>query len=85
MTTGTLTTNTTTSEVELTRPHIHLSGTFGGGTLALQFEDDNGTWRSIANGAFTTATDVILDFRRPVNIRGSLSGATTPSLVYVIN
>lgn len=85
MATGTLTTNTTTDEVRLVRPHVHLSGTFGGGTIKFQFEDDNGTWRDIAGASYTSATDIILDFRRAVTIRGSLSGATAPSLVWVIN
>lgn len=83
--TGTLSANGDTESVVLKRPHIHLSGTFGGGTVTCYFADDAGTWRAISDAVFTTADDVTLDFERETHVKCTLAGATTPSLVWVIN
>ena len=83
---GTLSADGDTAVVQaIVRPHVHVSGTFGSGTITFYFKDSNGGWRAISGAAFTTANDVTLDFERPVAIKGTLSGATAPSLVWVIN
>ena len=83
MATGTLTTNTTSAEYTNSKPAIHCAGTWGGGTVSVQVEDDNGTFRTLSEGTFTSDFSIVLDFRRSVTIRLSLAGATNPSLVYV--
>lgn len=64
--------------------HIHLSGTFGGGTFTLKFEDEGGTYRAITDAAYTSATDQMFTFKPGTRIKGTLSGATSPSLVVSI-
>lgn len=62
--------------------HVHVSGTFGGGTFKLQFLDNGGTWRDIAGASYTEAADKYVELAPATTIRGVLSGATTPSLAY---
>lgn len=84
MATGTLSANGDTNEHTGEKIHVHLSGTFGSGTLTLYFKDENGNWKAIANGALTAAADKILNFPFPTIVKGTLSGATAPSLYYNI-
>lgn len=64
-------------------------GTFGGGTLALQYTiDSDATW--IALGPQTpgalptslTAAGTVAVYLPPIRLRVSLAGSTTPSLSY---
>ena len=82
---GTLVADGDTKVVQLIRPHVHLSGDFGGGTLTVYFKDANGAWRAIAGAAYTTATDITLDFERPVQIKGTLASSTAPALIWSID
>lgn len=82
--TGTLAANGDTTAVAFRYPHVHLSGTFGGGTVTCYFSDDGGSWRAIAGATFTTADDVTFEFERETQVKCTLSGSTSPSLVWVI-
>jgi hypothetical protein len=84
--TGVFTGSTGTSpKVVLERPHVHLSGTFGGGTVVVQAQlGPNNSWVALTGGVFTAADDFVLDAQRPIAIRLSLSGATTPNIVYAL-
>lgn len=82
--TGTLTADGDTRKVAVTYPHIHLSGDFGGGTITFYMSDDLGNYHAISGAVFTSATDVTLDMARAVSIYGTLSGSSSPSLVWVI-
>lgn len=62
--------------------HFHAEGTFGGGTLTVQFLDEAGTWRSITNAAFTSAADKVIDCPYAMDLRGNLSGSAGPSIFY---
>jgi hypothetical protein len=84
MASGTLTANGTTTEVALVKPTIHVSGNFGGGTITFQFQDESLVWRNISTMVLTAPDDSTLDYARAINIRGSLSGATSPSLFWSI-
>jgi hypothetical protein len=66
--------------------HFHVSGTFGGGTCKLQIEDNDGTFRDIANASHTAAADQIVRFPQRARslVKANLSGATTPSLTVMI-
>ena len=61
--------------------YLHLSGNFGGGTFQLQIEV-MGTFEDFTNGAFTSAVDKKIELKPGTKVRGVLSGATSPSLVY---
>ncbi len=74
--TETLTTNTDTAEVDIVgRLHLHLSGTFGGSTLTLKMKDSNGTYRDVAGGALTVASDKVFDF--PARARNTVKVTMT--------
>jgi hypothetical protein len=65
--------------------HVHLSGTFGGGTAKVQFQGEDGTWRDIAGASYTAAADEIIELgRSQYNIRVNLASATGPSLVVIL-
>ena len=81
---GTLTANGDTGTVILTRPHVHVSGDFGSGTITFYFKDGNGGWRAIEGAAFTSADDVVLEFERPTSIKGTLGSSTSPALIWSI-
>lgn len=81
---GTLSANGATDVVILRRPHIRASGGFGGGTITFQYLSGDGTWVAIKGAAWSTADQMVVDFERPAAIRGSLTGATNPTLVWEI-
>lgn len=64
--------------------HLHLSGNFGGGTAQLEFKDTLGNTRSIANGSLTTASDKRVSTGFNTEVRITLSGSTSPALIYDI-
>ena len=82
---GTLTADGDTGAVILTRPHIHVSGDFGGGTITFYFKDGNGGWRAIEGAAFASADDVVLEFERPTSVKGTLGSSTSPALIWSID
>lgn len=82
---GTFTANATSSVVTVEGyPFLRASGTFGGGTVTYQYQDDGGNWVNITSGAFTTATQLVVNFARPVRIRGVLTASTTPTIAWEI-
>ena len=62
---------------------LSLTGGFGSGTAQLQAKDPSNAWISVANGAFTAATDTLFDFPEDsVNdLRVNISSSTNPTLV----
>jgi hypothetical protein len=61
--------------------HVHLSGTFGGGTATLQFKDAAGTWTAITGAAYTAAADDIIQLgSSQYNLRINLASSTSPAL-----
>lgn len=64
---------------------LHTNGTWGGGTLIVEFESDDGTWRSLVDASFTADTSKQIIVPNGLNVRVSLSGATTPSLFYQLS
>jgi len=79
----TLSADGSTAEVTTVGPvFLSLSGTFGGGTVAIERKGTDDTWRSIAGASYTSGVDKVLNFApKGVNkLRATLSGATTPSL-----
>lgn len=64
--------------------HIHCSGTFGSGTIAWYFKGSDQQWHPLAEGSSTSAIDKRFDFPEDIatRIKGTLSGATAPSLYY---
>lgn len=89
--TGTLSDNGDTTMVCKVRPHIHVSSGggngFGGGTIKFYFLDDNNAPRELEGASFQAPGpyDKTLDFERSVCVYGTLSGATSPTLVWVIH
>jgi ribosomal protein L21E len=62
--------------------HVHLSGSFGGGTAKVQYMGENGTWYDIAGASYTAAADEIIELgKSQYNLRVNLASSTTPSLV----
>lgn len=64
---------------------VHVSGTFGGGTVTLQ-EDvkANGVFVDVAGSAKTEAADYVFEGVRVSRYRLSLSGATAPDIDIVV-
>ena len=64
--------------------HIGATGTFGGGTLALEMSYDNATWFAATDGNGTAATMTAADAKNmevgECYIRLTLSGATSPDI-----
>ena len=58
-------------------------GTWGGGTLTIQYYDfTTAEWKDVVDGAFTAACNKVLSFPMGAEnrLRGTLSGATGPDL-----
>lgn len=83
--TGTLTADGSTRSVSLEYPHIHASGSFGGGTLTCYYADNDGNSTAISDAVFTSADDVTLDFPRAKRVWCTLAGSTTPSMKWAID
>ena len=64
------------------RTHVHISGTWGGATVKLQYQDPSDTWRDIVNASWTTDCDDVLDFTDRIDtpVRANVSGAEGASL-----
>ena len=73
------------NESEIGGLFLHTNGTWGGGTLVVQFESDDGTRRAITDASFTADTSKQIMVPNGLNVRVSLSGATSPSLFYQIS
>ena len=63
---------------------FHLSGSFGGGTVQLQFMDGSGTWRFLNPTifAFTDLVDQRFEWVESTLFRCVLTGATAPNVFY---
>ena len=64
------------------RCHLSLTNDFGTGTATLEALAADGSTVSIANGAFTAATDTVFDFPRYGinNVRITLASSSSPDL-----
>lgn len=88
--TGTLAASGSGSAVSLgTKKEYFLSasGTFGGGTLTLEFrETGTTTWITVSSVTGLTAANLVR-FTAPMNseVRVTLTGATTPSVAWYIS
>lgn len=88
---GTLSSNTNsaqfffTGRVALSGFYLHLSGTFGGGTVNVQFQGADGTWRNLTGVSKSAAADNFIFVPNETNYRLNLSGATSPSIYYQIS
>lgn len=64
---------------------LHLEGTFGGGTVQIQFQDKSGVWHDY-NTTDYSFTAPIVDIRmnevQPTPVRLNVTGATSPSIFY---
>ncbi len=60
---------------------VHVSGSFGSGTLALQTKLINGTFQDIPDSVVTAESDYIAEVLEASIYRLTLTGATTPNLV----
>jgi hypothetical protein len=65
--------------------YIHLSGTFGGGTINVQFQGADGTWRSLSGVSQTAAADKFIMVPNEKNYRLNLSGATGATIYYELS
>jgi len=89
---GTLTANgsssihvVATNQEVLNGAFLHLDGTFGGGTVQVEFYGADDTWHDLAEGSFTSTASEQLIIANGIKIRLTLSGATSPSLYYQIS
>lgn len=88
---GTLSDNGDTSEVTCSSGlfFVGLEGTWGSGTVTIYFKDAQSNWEEVrvSGTAKTTTSDdtYLVDLAAPATIKGTLAGATTPSLDYTIN
>jgi hypothetical protein len=64
--------------------HLHINGTWGGGTFSLEYLASDGNWRTIVNTTLTADADKEIRFKSPVFVRPVLSGATGPSLFWEV-
>lgn len=61
--------------------HIHVEGTFGGGTVQVKLlADDNATYLTLPDDSYTAAFSKVFEFNGTGSVRLTVSGATTPSL-----
>lgn len=82
----TLSANGDTKTFRINGPvYVHMSGTFGSGTITWKINDGDGNYKDMANGAFTAAADKRFNFAGPVVMKGTLAGATGPSLFYGVS
>ena len=66
-------------------PSPIITGGFGSGTVKLQKQDSDLTWKDIPDASYTTAVSKIFNLQGPVNIRYDVSGSTTPTLRIELN
>lgn len=73
-----------TGEYQVPPPavQIKLAGDFGGGTVQIQREDGDGTWRDIEGAAFDANADAVIDFFHGSRIKGVLAGSTDPDVYW---
>lgn len=60
---------------------VHWSGNYGSGTAKLQFKDHGGTFRDVAGGSDTIATDDIYELPHGTIIRTNLNGSSGAALI----
>lgn len=82
--TGTFSGNGNSAEINIKSGGIvHVGGTFGSGTVTVQFEGPDGSWYSSQQTA-TSANVLRIDTPVPCNVRLNLASSTSPSLNYAI-
>lgn len=81
--TSTLTANGESGEVRCTGTLYQMQGegAFGGGTLTPERKSYDGTWVTLGDTALTADGYVNIEVPQGAEIRGRLSGATSPSLI----
>lgn len=75
----------TSRKDELSGFYVHLSGTFGGGTVSIQFMGADGQWHTFAGSGLTEASDKYFLCPNEKQIRLNLAGATGASIYYELN
>lgn len=84
MSSGTLTVDgSTTAESVNSYIWVHADGTFGGGSLALQYLSADGTYRTIGT-PLTANGEIIATLPQSASIKLTLTGATLPSIFYEV-
>ena len=64
---------------------LHLSGTFGSGTVTLEFYAEDSSWKAMSNASFTAAIDKDIPFPADTDLRLTTTGSTTPSIYWQIS
>ena len=90
MTTGTLVANGSTKWVQISKgdTHVSVNGTFGAGTVAVEKKVNGETLPAYDSGTaitLTAADDMALAIGEGVQLRLTLSGATSPSVIWSIS
>ena len=70
------------------RTHISLSGSFGGGTVALEQASEGGAIAVLDSGVaitYTAAADDYINFGEGDSIRFTTSSSTTPTIRYSVS
>lgn len=57
-----------------------ITGGFGSGTVVLQKQDSDLSWKNIPDASYTAAVSKIFNFAGPTVVRYVVSGSTTPTL-----
>ena len=84
-TNGTLTAVGDTSEFQVSGGlHVHVSGTFGGGSIKLQAKGPDTLWHDIADAVWTAAADQAVFFpdKSVTQVRLSLTGGAGHALYW---
>lgn len=81
MATQTITANGDYDFKSYRKTHIHVVGSFGGGTVQVKLlADDGTTYLTLPNDSYTAAFSKIFEFTNHSDVRLTVSGATTPSM-----
>ena len=78
------TTETITLTGKTSSHHLHVSGTFGSGTLQISFIGEDGNTHPISNGSFTSNVDNLIEIPMGSRLVVELSGASSPDLYFQI-
>lgn len=81
---GTLTTNGDTLKATISQPTVRATGTWSSGTMTWYYKDASGAWLAISDATMTADAMYFIDFKFPTTIKGTLSGAGSPSITWEI-
>lgn len=71
--------STTFEIIALGFVNVYVTGTFGGGTVAIQAQAPDGTWVDISGGDFASPGMRVIE-AAPLTARLNLTGATSPNI-----